>query len=115
MRIFSALLIISVASTGAAVASPFEGTWDSSQEACALDMNDFRLTISGNTANYWESSCDMVQATNLRDMGTSVLYDLQCFGEGDTYSGGRVLFSITSRGQLLAYNQGQVALRERCK
>ena len=51
MRIFSALLMISVASTGAAVAGPFEGTWDSSQEACALDMNDFRLTISGNMAN----------------------------------------------------------------
>ena len=30
MRIFSSLLIISVASTGAAVAGPFEGTWDSS-------------------------------------------------------------------------------------
>ena len=30
MRIFSALLIISVASTGAAVAGPFERTWDSS-------------------------------------------------------------------------------------
>ena len=56
MRIFSALLMISVASTGAAVAGPFDGIWDSSQEACALDMNDFRLTISGNTANYWESS-----------------------------------------------------------
>ena len=52
MRIFSALLMIRVASTGAAVASPFERAWDSFQEACALGMNDFKLTISGNTANY---------------------------------------------------------------
>jgi len=57
----------------------------------------------------------MVQATNLRDMGRSGLYDLQCFGEGQACSGGRVLFSITSRGQLLAYNRGHVTLRERCK
>ncbi|MDB0052342.1 hypothetical protein N9F04_01190 [Ascidiaceihabitans sp.] len=41
-----------LSTTGAAVASPSDGTWDSSQEAFALDMNDFKLTISGNTANY---------------------------------------------------------------
>ena len=57
----------------------------------------------------------MVQATRLRDMGNSILYDLQCNGEGETYSGGRGLYSITSAGQLLAYSGGFIALRERCK
>jgi len=41
-----------LSTTGAAVACPFEGAWDSSQEARAVDMNNFKLTISGNTANY---------------------------------------------------------------
>ena len=41
-----------LSTTGATVACPFEESWDSSQEACALDMNDFKLTTSGNTANY---------------------------------------------------------------
>ena len=57
----------------------------------------------------------MVQAINLRDLGMSVLHCLEYFGEGDSYSGGRGLFSIIAKGQLLAYTQGHVALRERSK
>jgi hypothetical protein len=113
MRI-AATILLSFAST-TVMAGPFEGTWDASKETCSLELSDFRLTISGNQANYWESTCEMVQATQLRDMGSSILYDLQCNGEGETYSGGRVLYSITAAGQLLAYSGGFIALRERCK
>ena len=113
MRIAAAILL-SFAST-TVMAGPFEGTWDASKETYSLELSDFRLTISGNQANYWESTCEMVQATQLRDMGSSILYDPQCNGEGETYSGGRVLYSITAAGQLLAYSGGFIALRERCK
>ena len=113
MRIAAAILL-SFAST-TVMAGPFEGTWDASKETYSLELSDFRLTISGNQANYWESTCEMVQATQLRDMGSSILYDLQCNGEGETYSGGRVLYSITAAGQLLAYSGGFIALRKRCK
>lgn len=57
----------------------------------------------------------MVQATNLRDMGMCVLNRLEYFGDGGSCNGGRVLFLITSKGQLLAYTQGHVALCERFK
>ena len=111
MRIAAAILL-SFAST-TVMAGPFEGTWDASKETCSLELSDFRLTISGNQANYWESTCEKVQATQLRDMGNSILYDLQCTGEGETYSGG-VLYSITVAGQLFAYSGDFIALRERC-
>ena len=112
MCIAAAIMLLSLGST-TVMAGPFEGTWDASKETCSLEFSDFRLTISGNQANYWESTCEMVQATQLRDMGNSILYDLQCTGEGETYSGG-VLYSITVAGQLLAYSGDFIALRERC-
>ena len=111
MRIAAAILL-SFAST-TVMAGPFEGTRDASKETCSLEFSDFHLTISGNQANYWESTCETVQATQLRDIGNSILYDLQCNGEGETYSGG-VLYSITVAGQLLAYSGDFIALRERC-
>ena len=40
---------------------------------------------------------------------------LEYFGDGVTRDGGRVLFSITSKGELPAYTQGHMALCKRCK
>ena len=51
MRIAAATILLSLAST-TVMAGPFEGTWDASKETCSLELSDFRLTISGNQANY---------------------------------------------------------------
>ncbi len=112
MRLLATIALSGIWAT-AAVAGPFDGTWDF-KEYCTNPLNDTRMTIRGDQAEFYESTCEMANPTALRDMGTSVLYDLQCNGEGETYSGGRMMLSLTEDRQLLIYNRGYVSLKVKC-
>lgn len=112
MRLLATIALSGIWAT-AAVAGPFDGAWDD-KGYCKNQISETRMTLRGDEVDFYESTCKMANPTKLRDMGTSVLYDLQCEGEGETYSGGRMMLSITQDRELLVYRSGYLSLKVRC-
>ena len=101
--------------SAAATADPFDGFWRGTAECNPIRKEEILIFNNEWVSVMDDKICTMVRGTLIRDMEKTVLYDFECSSEGTVYSYFHGLFSITSRGQLLAYNQDHVALRERCK
>lgn len=97
----------------AAVASPFDGTWATSAADCSAGYAEGRVTISGDSIRFVESGCTLTQPTGLRDMPEARLYDMQCSGEGMTWSE-RTFIGKNGEDGLLIYNRGYASTYLRC-
>ena len=56
--------------------------YDITAEACLQDLTETRLQISQTSFTFYESSCDIRDATA---QGDATAYTLSCYGEGDTW------------------------------
>ena len=87
-----------------ATADAIQGSWATNPEHCTGIYPETRVKIAGNKIKFIETTCTLANPTNLRGMPDAKLYDLNCSGEGETWSE-RTLIGI-SGGNLLIYNQG---------
>lgn len=85
IKMTTTLAIVLLAATPV-LAGPFDGTWAKSSAQCSAAYSEDRITISGNRIGFVESTCTLAQPTNLRDMAEAQLFDMQCTGEGMTWS-----------------------------
>ena len=69
--------------------------YDVSREACEQDLSDTRLEISDQSFTFYESSCDIADATV---QGDATAYTLSCYGEGDTWDIRALLTSPDNNG-----------------
>jgi hypothetical protein len=85
MRIMIATTIALIATI--ANASQFDGKYRLNQhwDCKIVGMDGGAIRISGTKFEEVESSCSMTRPTKVRDMD-AVLYDLNCSGEGETWS-----------------------------
>jgi hypothetical protein len=57
-------------------------SYDVSAEACLLELSDTRFEISQQSFSFYESACDIKDATA---QGAATAYTLSCYGGGDTW------------------------------
>jgi hypothetical protein len=96
-----------------ALAAPIEGTWAGSAEACTAGYAEDRLTIAGSSIRFVESSCTLANPTALRDMPQAMLYDIECSGEGMTWSE-RAFIGSDGEDGLIVYTRGYATQYRRC-
>lgn len=96
-----------------ALATPFDGNWASSEDECKAAYAEGRLTISGNRIQFVETACTLTQPTGVRDMPEARLFDMQCSGEGMTWSD-RTFIGKNGENGLLIYNRGFASTYIRC-
>ncbi|MEQ8897024.1 MAG: hypothetical protein RID23_08005 [Roseovarius sp.] len=96
-----------------ALATPFDGKWASSEGECTAAYAEGRLAISGDRIQFVESVCTLTQPTGVRDMPEARLFDMQCSGEGMTWSE-RTFIGKNGENGLLIYNRGFASTYIRC-
>lgn len=109
---FLSLMIGGLMAT-AATAQDITGTFDLSQAACKQTASDGRVTVTGNTIQFWESQCRLSNPTTLRGITSAKLYDVTCSGEGDTWTY-RILLGTQYDGGLVLYREGGGTVYVRC-
>ncbi|MEQ8366202.1 MAG: hypothetical protein RIB61_05785 [Roseicyclus sp.] len=92
-------------------AQDFDGQYQISQ--CTPGPSDSQMSIRGDRIEFWESSCEMSNPVDLRDMGQATLYDLKCTGEGEEWSD-RVLLMEGVEADLIMLREGFVSFYQRC-
>lgn len=65
-----------------ATTAPDVMSYDVSAEACLQELSDTRFEISEQSFSFYESSCDIKDATA---QGEATAYTLSCYGGGDTW------------------------------
>ena len=102
MRILIVAIGLLMAST--ANASQFDGIYrlNKSWDCKSIGMDGGAIEISGNTFAGVESTCSMTNPTRVRGMN-AVLYDLNCSGEGETWSM-RLMIMKQARGIAIISN-----------
>lgn len=80
---------------GIALASD-ELVYDVSQAACQQDLSDTRVTFSGVSIGFYESSCDIV-GEEAGAAGARIL-SLQCYGEGEEWPANATITPQNSGG-----------------
>lgn len=92
-------------------AQDFDGQYQIDQ--CTPGPSDSQMSIRGDRIEFWESSCEMSNPVDLRDMGRATLYDLKCTGEGEEWSY-RVLLTQGGQADLVMLHEGFVTFYQRC-
>lgn len=82
-RPFPLALILALAASQVA-AQDFDGQYQIG--ACTAEISDSRMSIEGGSIRFWESACSLTNPVPVRDMGDATLFDVQCAGEGETWS-----------------------------
>lgn len=117
MAMRPALLALPLLATPAlAQVDRFQGDWATGNpDACVLGMDhaDFAIRIAGDTMFGIESTCRLTNPVTVRDL-TAILFDAQCSGEGDTWTGRRLLM-IDSDGALVYLSEGYAQVMPRCR
>ena len=70
------------ASEAGATTAPDVMSYDVSAEACLQELSDTRFEISEQSFSFYESACDIKDATA---QGEATAYTLGCYGGGDTW------------------------------
>lgn len=79
----------------------------------AEPSSDARLTISGDTIAFHESTCTLANPVAVRGMAGATLYDVTCTGEGETWTD-RTLLMPGADGALVRLVQGHAFTYARC-
>lgn len=113
----AALAVLTLSGTMVAADPMFNGDWaagDPAQCVIGVDagMTRFALRIEDSVVHGVESACRMTNPVQVRGLG-AVLYDLDCTGEGDTWSL-RALMMIDAEGQLVYIADGFAHVYPRC-
>ncbi len=103
-------LLLALATALPAMAVALDGTYDTD---CALEISDMRVTITGDSINFWETACSLTDPVNIRDMDGATLYDAVCEGEGEEWTQ-RVLLMPRHDGGLILVQSGVSASYDRC-
>ena len=85
---------------------------------CTDGLSDSRMSISGTSMRYWETSCALSNPVAIRDMAGATLFDAACRSEG-VPSEQRILLmpggATSAPGvDLILLREGQVVLYQRC-
>jgi hypothetical protein len=85
---------------------------------CTDQLSDGRMSISGTSMRYWETSCELSNPVTIRDMAGATLFDAACWSEGIP-SEERILLmpggAMRMPGvDLILLREGQVVLYQRC-
>lgn len=97
----------------AAFSATLNGVYDASAAACQQEVSDSRVELSGGTIMFWESTCDLTNAVEIRGMSSAMLYDFQCYGEGEEWSY-RAMLGGNQYGDLIIYVDGGLSTYVRC-
>ena len=103
-------LLLALATALPAMAVALDGTYDTD---CALEISDMRVTITGDSINFWETACSLTDPVNIRDMDGAALYDAVCEGEGEQWTH-RMLLMPRSDGGLIRIESGIAVSYDRC-
>ena len=115
MRLISFTLIAALLTTAPSLsAQSTTGIFDISKEACSHEFSDGRLEVTPTAIQFWESSCDLTNPTNLRGLPDAKLYDAVCYGEGEEWTY-RVMLATDYRGDLIRYTQEGAWTSVRCQ
>ena len=109
----TAIAIFAILTTNAAMAAGFDGTWAQNPAHCTAAYPETRVQIAGSDIKFVESSCKLGNATGLRDMPQAKLFDLQCSGEGTTWSE-RMLVGTHGESGLVIYSRGHASTYSKC-
>lgn len=90
------LLALCAGPAQAGPAGLLDGTYDAFD--CAPAVSDQRITLSGNTLAFYESSCTLSNPQALRNFKGAVLLDADCAGEGESWSIRFILMQTTDGG-----------------
>lgn len=88
--------------------------FDISKEVCSHEFSDGWLEVTPMAIQFWESSCDLTNPTNLRGLPDAKLYDAVCYGEGEEWTY-RVMLATDYRGDLIRYTQEGAWTSVRCQ
>lgn len=94
----------------AAPALGFDGTYG---ETCVPDGDNVPMVIEGDRVFFYESQCRLTNPVNVRDMEGAVLFDLQCEGEGETWTE-RAFLQPGWDGALIFVSRGFARMLPRC-
>lgn len=92
-------------------AQAFDGNYQSA--ICTTGVSDSRMSIRGSEIAFWESSCALTNPVDVRDMNGAVLFDLQCSGEGMTWTD-RVMLMPIAEGGVMVVRAGSAIAYQRC-
>ena len=114
MKISVIILFVIITSSQAANAQSITGSWAETAAECVLHGPDSPpIEVTASSVEFYETSCDLVNPTNLRGIMEGKLYDMQCFSEGDMWS--RRAFIATNGGDgLIIYRDGIALTYEKC-
>ncbi|MDG3042930.1 hypothetical protein [Roseicyclus marinus] len=95
---------------GIAAAQDFSGRYHI--DSCATGHPEGAMTIAGDRADFYESTCRLTNPVAVRDMGDATLFDMVCTGEGESWS----FRALLMRGQdgLVFVREGQGGTYARC-
>ena len=107
---------LSIALHAAALgATPFDGAYDRSHDACRKEFSDTRTIIEGNSQQVWEGHCTLSNPTRIRDMPYAILYDANCSQEGTRYYSRTLIFTLgAGNPDLGVLSNGYLSLYYRC-
>ncbi|WP_323035657.1 hypothetical protein [Pararhodobacter sp.] len=112
-----ALLAGSANAQTALQASDFHGDWtDGDPSACVVgrgDVENFAFRIANGTLYSVESSCVMENPVAVRGM-QAVLFDMNCHGEGDTWTDRALFMHDRLEGRLIFLSDGIARILTRC-
>jgi len=81
-------------------------------QGCTDDgYNDMSVKIDGTLIFWIETTCDLRNPTEIRDMSDGTLYDAYCSGEGDKWTERMLLYqtyegvAVLSRGAVRTYSR----------
>ena len=91
--------------TAPVMAGPFDGLYQPSPTAdcTVLGTDGGALKVESETFYGVESRCKMTNPVNVRDMD-AILYDMQCSGEGETWTSRAMFMRSADDGLILAWN-----------
>ena len=95
-----------------AVAGSIQGTWAMKPEYCSGAYPETQVRISGTEIGFIETTCELTNATALRDMPEAKLYDMVCSGEGESWS--ERAFIGTDQNGLMVYSRGTARIYQSC-
>ena len=111
----SFLILMLAGSAATAQTTAFDGDWAMGDPAACVvgtDNANLALRIQNGALNFYESACALTNPTAVRGM-EATLFDLQCNGEGETWSY-RALFMIDHQDALIFVQNGSVQILPRC-
>ncbi|WP_445427521.1 hypothetical protein [Alishewanella sp. HL-SH05] len=110
--IFSLLLSVPSYSSPR-IPKTFQGTWDANDEACKTQYSDMRLHISSSVVEYWESSGNLIEVIESKNI--SFIARFAFSGEGENWESKITYFLLNEGSKLVqAFDDGLRVSRVRC-